>query len=185
MVLLGSGFAMYTGATGPFEAPVQRTFFILVMLPLVFLHTPSKIFRDPLAEGLFSIILSLLTLITLVWSLVNFERLYSEPFIDDVDIWLGLLGIALIMEAVRRTVGLSITLILAGFLVFAYFGASIPIRMLRHGGLDLETIASTIFYGTDGVFGTPVGVTATFILMIMILGAFLTVTGTADRKSVV
>ncbi len=180
LVIIGSGFAMYTGGSGPFEAPVQRSFFLLVMLPLVFLHTPSKIFKDPLAEGLFSIILSLLTMVTLVWSLINFERLYSEPFIDDIDIWLGLLGIALIMEAVRRTVGLSITIILAFFLAFAYFGTSIPIRVLRHGGLDLEAIASMIFYGTDGVFGTPVGVTATFIVMIMILGAFLTVTGTAE-----
>lgn len=180
LVVLASGFTMYTGATGPFEAPVQRGFFILVMLPIVFLHAPSRLFQNPLAEVTLSLTLSLLTLATMTWSLIHFERLYSDPFIDPIDILFGLLGLALVTEAVRRTVGRSIALILIGFLVFAYFGASIPFRMLRHGGLDFETIASTIFYGTDGVFGTPVGVTATFIVMIMILGAFLTATGTSE-----
>lgn len=180
LIIIASGFTLYTGATGPFESPVQRGFFILVLLPLVFLHTPSKLFKDPTTEIISAFALSLLTLVTMTWSLINFERLYSEPFIDPIDIFFGLLGLTLIIEAVRRTVGMAITLILIGFLIFAYFGESIPWRMLRHGGLDLETIASTIFYGTDGVFGTPVGVTATFIVMIMILGAFLTATGTSE-----
>ena len=92
-------------------------------------------------------------------------------------IWLGSLGMLLVLESVRRTVGIMITLILILFLVFAYFGDSIPIAELRHGGLDLETMVSIIFYGTDGVFGTPIGVCATFIVVIIMLGSFLTASG--------
>ncbi|MDH3792677.1 MAG: hypothetical protein OES41_13140, partial [Rhodospirillales bacterium] len=47
LVVTGTCFALYTGATGPFPAPVQRGFMVLVLLPLVFLVAPSKLFRSP------------------------------------------------------------------------------------------------------------------------------------------
>jgi TRAP transporter 4TM/12TM fusion protein len=112
--------------------------------------------------------------------LMHFERLYSDPFLETADIWLGGIGLLLVLESVRRTVGLGITLMLAAFLAFAYFGDEIPLAELRHGGLDVETIVSIIFFGTDGVFGTPIGVCATFIVVIIMLGAFLTATGGAE-----
>jgi TRAP transporter 4TM/12TM fusion protein len=180
LVLTGTGFALYTGGMGPYEAPVQRSFFMLVLLPLVFLLVPSKLFKDPLRENLFGFLLSAASIVVMGWTLVNFQRLYSEPFISTFDISIGTLGLALVLESVRRTVGLGITLILIGFLAFAFFGNRVPIEELRHAGLDLETIVSIIFYGTDGVFGTPIGVVATFIVVIIMLGALLTATGGAE-----
>lgn len=180
LVLTGSGFALYTGATGPFEAPVQRGFFVLVLLPLVFLLVPSKLLRNETAETLLGFVLAAAAVVVHTWMLMHFERLYSDPFLETADIWLGGIGLLLVLESVRRTVGLGITLMLAAFLVFAYYGDRIPIDELRHGGLDVETIVSIIFFGTDGVFGTPIGVCATFIVVIIMLGAFLTATGGAE-----
>jgi TRAP transporter 4TM/12TM fusion protein len=180
LVVMGAGFAMYTGATGPFEAPVQTGFFVLVTLPMVFLLAPSKLIKNETAESIFNIILALLAVGVMSYNLVNFQRLYAEPFISTLDICVGLLGLVLVLESVRRTVGLAITVILIAFLAFAYFGNYVPFQILRHAGLDLETIASIIFFGTDGVFGTPISVCATFIVVIMMLGAFLTACGGAE-----
>ncbi len=180
LVVAGSGFAMYTGAAGPFEAPVQRGFFVLVFLPLVFLLSPSKLRLPPIVEMLFNLILSVAAVGVMLWNLLDFERLYSDPFLNPDDIVIGAVGLVLILEAVRRTIGMPITLILIGFLFYAYFGREVPVSELRHAGLDIETMVSIIFYGTDGVFGTPIAVCATFIVIIMILGAFLTSCGGAD-----
>ena len=180
LVLTGSGFALYTGATGPFEAPVQRGFFMLVMLPLIFLVIPSGLLKNETAETIAGFVLAAVSLIVMTWLLFDFERLYSELFIAPLDVWLGVIGIMLVLESVRRTVGLGITVILIVLLEFAYLGDRIPIDALRHGGLDIETIVSIIFYSTDGVFGTPIGVCATFIVVIIMLGAFLTATGAAE-----
>lgn len=180
LVVVGTGFALYTGALGPYQAPVQRGFFVLVSLPLVFLLTPSGLIRNPLLDSLLSLLLSAAVIVVMSWNLLNFERLYSEPFIDPIDIFLGAVGLVLVLEAVRRTVGLGITLILLLFLAFAYWGNIVPWDQLRHSGLDLETIVSIIFYGTDGVFGTPIGVCSTFIVVIIMLGAFLTACGGAE-----
>lgn len=180
LVIIGSAFALYTGALGPYEAPVQRGFFVLVMLPLIFLMRPSKLFSNKTIDAAANLILASLAIGVMSWNLYDIERLYSEPFIEFRDIVIGAIGLALVLEAVRRTVGIEITLILIAFLLFAYFGQSIPLDELRHGGLDLETIVSIIFYGTDGVFGTPIAVSSTFIVVIIMLGAFLTSCGGAE-----
>jgi TRAP-type uncharacterized transport system fused permease subunit len=79
LVVTGAGFALYTGATGPFEAPVQTGFFVMVTLPLVFLLAPSKLIKNDTAEAIFNIILAVLSVAVMAYNLVNFQRLYSEP----------------------------------------------------------------------------------------------------------
>jgi len=180
LVLLTTAFALYTGAVGPYEAPIQRGVFVLLMLPLVFLLTRSGLGWRGAAEHAFNFALSLAAVAVMAWYLWHYERLYSAPFVWPSDIAFGMVGIALVLEAVRRTVGLPITAIIIAFLIFAYFGPQVPVRVLRHGGLDAETMVSMIFFGTDGVFGTPIGVCATFIVVIMMFGALLMATGGAE-----
>ncbi len=179
LVIATTGFALYTGGAGTYEAPLQRGIFMLLMMPLIFLFIRSGFFRSAVIEDLSALILAALSAVVLTWNVMNFERLYSDPFLEPVDIWLGAIGLVLVLEAVRRTVGLAITIIFVLFLLFAYYGESIPVSQLRHGGLDFETIVSMIFYGTDGVFGAPIGVTATFIVVIIMFGGLLSVTGTS------
>lgn len=177
LVLITAGFALYTGGVGPFEAPLQRGLFLLFMMPLIFLMIPSGLGLNQLAEDALGIVLTLISVAVFTWNVQNFGRLYSDPFLNPIDIWLGAVGLLLVLEAVRRTVGLVITLFMVAFLAFAYFGDSVPVSQLRHGGLDLETIVSLIFYGTDGVFGVPVGVCATFVILVIMLGSMLTYAG--------
>lgn len=180
LVVTAAVFALYTGGTGPFPAPEQRGFMILVLLPLVFLVAPSKLFRDPALETASALLLGALTMAVMTWSLVNVERLYSEPFISNFDITVGVIGLILVLESVRRTVGWGITVILILALAYAVLGPWVPVAKLRHGGLDIEILVSQIFYGTDGVFTTPIGVVSTFIVVIIMLGAVLTNTGGAE-----
>lgn len=179
LVVASSGFALYTGGAGSFEAPLQRGIFMLLMMPLIFLFIRSGLFRSQRLEDISSLVLAVVCAVVFTWNVIHFERLYSDPFLESTDIVLGAIGLILVLEAVRRTVGMTITIIFVLFLLFAYYGRSIPVSQLRHGGLDFETIVSMIFYGTDGVFGAPIGVTATFIVVIIIFGGLLNVTGTS------
>ncbi len=176
----GCAFALYTGATGPFHAPIQRGVFLLVMLPLVFLQSPSKLTRSKTAEAALGLALTLVTALVMGWTLFDYERLYSEPFIRTFDVAVGAVGLLLIVEAVRRTVGWAVAGVLLLFLAYAVGGPWVPGAMLRHAGLSVADVVSIIFYGTFGVFGTPLGVCATFIVVIILLGSFLTATGGAE-----
>jgi TRAP transporter 4TM/12TM fusion protein len=180
IVLSGSAFALYTGGTGPFSAPIQRSIMVLILLPLVFLMVPSKLFKNETLETAFAFVLIGLTVVVLGWNLYEYERLYQDPFISTFDMVLGAIGLFLVLEGVRRTVGWGITIILLLALVYAVVGPWMPYKQLKHAGVDVEMLVSQIFYGTDGVFTTPIGVVSTFIIVIIMLGAVLTNTGGAD-----
>ncbi|HUG82737.1 MAG TPA: TRAP transporter fused permease subunit [Bryobacterales bacterium] len=180
LVWIGCAFALYTGATGPFQAPIQRGVFLLIMLPLVFLQSSSNWMRTKTAETALGLTLTLLTALAMSWTLFDYERLYSEPFISSFDTAVGAIALLLIVEAVRRTVGVAVAVVLLLFLAYAVGGPWVPGEMLRHGGLTVEDVVSIIFYGTFGVFGTPLGVCATFIVVIILFGSFLTATGGAE-----
>lgn len=176
MVIVGCAVALYTGATGPFQPPIHRPLFLLIMFPLLFMRAPSGLIKDPRVETISGLILGALSVFVMAWYILDYERLAFDPFINDSDVVVGIIGLVLVLESVRRTVGMLLTLILFASLLFAYFGNHMP-ALLRHTGLDLNQLVSNIYFGTDGVFGTPVGVTSTFIIMIVMLGAFLSVTG--------
>jgi TRAP transporter 4TM/12TM fusion protein len=168
--------ALYTGATGPFQPPVQRSLFLLILLPLLFMRVPSGLIKDTYVETVSGLILGALSIFVMAWYIIDYERLAFDPFINHSDVVVGIIGLILVLESVRRTVGMLLTLFLSASLAFAYFGNYMP-TLFRHSGLSLHEIVSNIYFGTDGVFGTPVGVTSTFIVMIVMLGAFLSVTG--------
>ncbi|MGD7045317.1 TRAP transporter permease [Jeotgalibacillus proteolyticus] len=108
---------------------------------------------------------------------LNEERIVNTiGTITPMDFWTGLFAILLVLEATRRAVGLPITVIASLFLAYAYFGQYMP-GFLRHRGLDLENLVNTMFISSEGIFGTPLYVSATFIFLFLLFGAFLVKTG--------
>ena len=93
-----------------------------------------------------------------------------------LDFTVGLLGILLVLEATRRAVGLPIMIIALVFLAYAYFGPYMP-GFFIHRGLDLESMVQTMFFTTEGIFGTPLKVSGTYIFLFLLFGAFLIRTG--------
>ncbi len=82
----------------------------------------------------------------------------------------------LVLEAARRAVGLPITIIAVCFLIYAYFGPYFP-AFMAHRGQDIESIVNLMYFTTDGILGTPISVSATFIFVFLLFGAFLVKTG--------
>ncbi|MCL2617026.1 MAG: TRAP transporter fused permease subunit, partial [Defluviitaleaceae bacterium] len=92
------------------------------------------------------------------------------------DIIIGAIGILLVMEACRRVVGLPILVIVIAFLFYTFFGNIIP-GAFGHRGFNMTQTVTHMYYTLEGVFGTPLGVSATFIFLFVLFGAFLEKTG--------
>ena len=88
------------------------------------------------------------------------------------DVYVGAVAVLLVMEACRRVVGVPIVLIATAFLLYARFGNLIP-GMLNHRGYSTQRIITHLFYTTEGIIGTPIGVCSTFIFLFILFGAFL------------
>ena len=95
------------------------------------------------------------------------------------DLLFGALTILVVLEITRRVAGITLPVIGAAFLAYAYYGRFMP-GPLIHRGYSIERIVAHTYLTTEGIFGIPLGVSATFVVVFIIFGAFLEVTGIGD-----
>jgi TRAP transporter 4TM/12TM fusion protein len=91
---------------------------------------------------------------------------------DRTDIILGVLFIALLVEATRRSIGWIVPAIAILFIIYALAGPYLPAPW-NHRGYGFNALVGHLFITLEGIFGVPVDVSATLIVLFTIFGAFL------------
>ena len=91
---------------------------------------------------------------------------------NQIDIVLGIIFMVLLLEATRRTTGWIVPVVAAAFLAYAYFGPYLP-QPWTHRGFDIGQIVGQLFITLEGIFGVPVDVSSSLIVLFCIYGAFL------------
>ncbi|PJK17832.1 C4-dicarboxylate ABC transporter [Chryseomicrobium excrementi] len=171
-------FQLYTAINGQFTAYIQRSIHLGFALSLIFLLFPARrIWVHKPSIPWYDFIFALLSIgVGLYWPIFYDDIVFRAGSLSTLDLTVGALAILLTLEAARRAVGLPITIIAAVFLVYAYYGRYFP-GFLAHRGQDIDTIVQVMFFTTDGILGTPISVSATFIFVFLLFGAFLVKTG--------
>lgn len=95
------------------------------------------------------------------------------------DILFGVLLIVTLIEATRRAVGKSLAIVVVCFIVYGFMGQHMP-GFLAHVGMDITRITSVVYLGTDGIYGTAIYASASYIVLFVILGAVFNETGVGD-----
>jgi len=170
-----SGFAIYS-AVFPVTTQIVRATHVAFLLALSFLYYPfSKRFKNKIT--VFDIVLALAALGTIVYMLVDFEDfIYRAVTPERWDIICGVAFLVFILEVTRRSSGWIMPVSCILFLVYAYVGPWLPAPW-THRGYDLERIIGHMYMTLEGVFGVPIDVCSTIIIMFCIFGAFLSVSG--------
>lgn len=119
--------------------------------------------------------------LSIVWLYAGEIRRLERRFemIDPIfplDIFLHVAGLALIFEAVRRSVGWSLLSVVLLFLAYAYFGAWFP-GWMAFPGFSLSTQAELIGMQTEGIFGVTASAAINFVFYFILFGAVFTFTG--------
>ncbi|MHB8766006.1 MAG: TRAP transporter permease, partial [Deferrisomatales bacterium] len=172
-----SVFQLYTAGFGTLSAMFQRGIHLGLALALVFLLWPlGGGRRGPLARAV-DLALVGLSFATAGYLLVFYDEIIWR--IGDAtgwDIALGTVATLLVLEACRRTTGWVMTFIAAVFLGYAFWGNHLP-GALSHKGYNLERVMTQLYLTTEGIYGSPLAVAATFVFIFVLFGAFLEVTG--------
>lgn len=92
--------------------------------------------------------------------------------LTSTDLVLGLVLIGLVFEAARRVMGIALPIICALFLAYGLLGQYLP-GDLAHRGYGLDQLVNQLAFGTEGLYGTPTYVSATYIYLFILFGAFL------------
>ncbi|MHB8909561.1 MAG: TRAP transporter permease [Syntrophales bacterium] len=114
----------------------------------------------------------------IIYYIVEYPKLAERigGGVTTIDAVLGWGIILLSLEMARRTVGNIIPAIGLVLLIYAYFGPYFPLG-LGHAGFSLPRIAESLFLSGDGILGTMTNIFASYILIFVILGAFMEVSG--------
>lgn len=88
------------------------------------------------------------------------------------DIIVGVATILVVLEASRRVMGLPLMLAAVVFLLYDYFGPYLP-DMIAHKGASLNKIMGQMVLTTEGIFGVPLGVSASFVFLFVLFGSLL------------
>ncbi|MCM3764725.1 TRAP transporter permease [Neobacillus niacini] len=179
ILLAFSLFHLYTGVFGMLTAQLQRSIHLGFALALIFLLFPArkKNRGKEVKVAWYDYILAAISVaIGAYWPLMIDDLVLRVGNLTQLDFYIGLAAILLVLEATRRAVGLPITIIAIIFLAYAVYGPYMP-GFIAHRGLDLERLVQTMFFTTEGILGTPLGVSSTFIFLFLLFGAFLVKTG--------
>jgi len=173
-------YQLYTAGVTALTALVQRSIHLGAILSLTFLLKPpfKKARKDKWTLWLFLdgllVIASVGCVVYICYNLTEiFER--QGDWLP-ADLLVSVVGTLLVMEACRRVIGTIMTGICLAGMLYAYFGPYMP-ELIIHKGYSIERIATTLWLTTEGIFGLPIGVAATFVFVFVLFGAFLEVTG--------
>ena len=174
-------FHLYSGVFGCLPAQQQRAAHLLFVLFLVFLIYPARRGIDKKKLPLYDLALILLSIVSTGYILVNYEyiafdRIYYVTPLLPIEKVLAGITIILILEAARRTVGLFLTGVAAFFLIYVFICPYLP-GILYHPPIKLDLFLDLQYLVKVGIFGIPLGISATYIVLFIIFGAFMLQTG--------
>lgn len=170
-------FQLYTASVALLPARLQRAVHLGFVLTLAYLLYPLRHGKAGKRIPWYDIVLATASIGVVAYLVVNGNALIERSgAYTPMDIFIGIIGILLVLEACRRVVGIPILVIAVVFISYAYLGPYMP-GFLQHRGYSFQRIVSHLFFTTEGVFGVPLGVSATFIFLFILFGAFLEKTG--------
>jgi TRAP transporter 4TM/12TM fusion protein len=183
---LGAGLALYGlwWVFNPLAKQLYLPSFLMVGLSLTFLvyrgwgrsdraKAEGHADNPNIADWLLAV-LAIIPFAYIVWDWQEFFRRAVVP--TDVDLVMGTLAILLTLEAARRTVGILVPAVVVFFLGYAYFGPYFP-APFGTAAYDWPRLVGHNVMGTQGLFGVPMDVAATYIILFTIYGAVLAFSG--------
>jgi len=124
------------------------------------------------------IILSLLGFATGLYQFFAWEGIIARVgMYNDLDYLVAAIGILIVIGATKRAIGTPIVAVAVAMLAYAYLGPYLNFGFFEHRGFSIERIISHSFLSTEGVFGIPVSISATFIYLYLMFGVILRKTG--------
>lgn len=116
--------------------------------------------------------------IYVIWYLVNGGDDLQDRYVfpEPMDVIVGWLLIALVLEVTRRTTGWIMPAVAIIFLLYTFYGNHLP-PPWRHQGYDEQRLIPHLTITLEGIFGTAVDVSATLIILFTIYGAILQSSG--------
>lgn len=164
------------GAVVPIETHSFRMVHLGFLFALAFLAAPI---RPEAGRGWLGadLILAALGVATVAYPLFRLDQfLRSSTLPGTLDVLFGIAAIVLLLELSRRLVDRTFTLVVLAFLLYCYFGRYLP-GVWAHRGYPIDRIVGHMYMTLEGIFGVPLEVSASFVILFVVYGTFMDAAG--------
>lgn len=177
IALAVSLYHLYTSAFGSPVTLIHRSTHVAMILVLAFVLFPAK--KESPRDKLpwYDIVFSLAGISVAVYIAADYINIVHRAGIpNQLDLIFGIILLVLVLESTRRVAGIALPILGVVFLLYAMWGQNMP-GFFGHRGYDFPDVINHIFVTTDGIYGTAVGVAASYIFLFILFGAFMRKSG--------
>jgi len=175
--VIGVAFQLYNAGFGAMTELQLRAFHWMYIGFLGFLlygidptHHADKV-------PVYDIIFAILTAACCIYLFFSWDRIARNfGFITMTDTVVGIVLVLLVLELTRRAIGMPLVIVSVLFLVYAFCGGHFS-GILASKDFTLNQVVRTLFASTDGIFGMPIGVSASYVVLFILFGSFLQESG--------
>ena len=158
----------------PVNSVFVRAFHLAFAIALAFamypmIRTPKTMRTIPW----YNFPLALAAVIGALYIFYNYDALNARSGAwSPLDVAMGIVTIILLLKAARRSLGLALPIIAIIFILYDYFGQYMP-DLIAHKGASINKIIGQMYLTTEGIFGVPLGVSASYVFLFVLFGALL------------
>ena len=165
----------------PINSVFIRSVHLAFALVLTFLMYPMVRTPESMRKIHFgNYILAPFSALCALYIYINYDALNARSGAwESIDIAVGATAIVLLIKASRRALGMALGIISICFLTYDFLGPYMP-DLIAHKGASIEKIVGQMFLTTEGIFGVPLGVSASYVFLFVLFGALLERVGAGD-----
>ncbi|WP_317855795.1 TRAP transporter permease [Chakrabartyella piscis] len=178
LFMIWAVFQLYANTIGAVDAMMLRAWHILFLLVFTFIIYPTyrKEKKQRTAPPIWDFVLIGATIVSFGYMIQNYTSIALRGgYLETVDYIIAGIAMLLVFEVARRACP-SMAVLGLVFLAYNFLGPYVP-GELGHVGFSIKRVLSHMFWGSQGIFGVGIGVSATYIFLFIVFGAFLKYSG--------
>jgi TRAP transporter 4TM/12TM fusion protein len=172
IALAFSAYQLVIAAFAPLSSLVTRSLHVGFLLLLALLTHPVSRHADRHRIAWYDALLG-----CVAFALAFYHWIFEadiiqrgEPILPDLLV--GTTIVVLLFDAARRVLGPALPIVCATFLAYGLFGQYLP-SVIAHRGFGFDQVIGQLYLGTEGIYGIPTLVSATYIFLFILFGSFL------------
>ncbi len=178
-----AAFQLYAAGSGLVDDVYVVSIHLAFVLLIIFLLFPAGKSASMKAPSPVDVVLGLLAFWVALYVSVFSEKINRQMGIPTkVDLVFGFIAIILVLEATRRAIGKSLPIVAIVFILFSFLGRSIP-GPFRHAGYSTKQIIKLLYLTDEGIFGTALNTSATYVVLFIFFGAIMSEIGMSQFLS--
>lgn len=172
-----AAFQLYAAGSGLVDDKIVVSIHLAFILALIFLIFPATGHSKVSSPSMIDLLLSALSFWCAIYVAVFAEKINMQMGIPTTaDLIFGTLCMLLVLEAARRAIGKAMPIVAIVFLIYAMMGRYIP-GIFRHAGFTLKKIVKLLYLTDEGIFGTALNTSATYVVLFIFFGAIMSEIG--------